>query len=418
MGTSRKLVVQIQNFATAPTARGCNASSVRRFRSKAALDALQKASKEKPPSLVLYNYPSFSGAFAAIFASLYHSRLNLPCLVLPFSSVEPLRVEDVALEGIQRCYLLDFIGPKRFLLQLSQLVSQVTVFDHRKSTLAKIPALEPCPPNLVLRIDTEKTTARSAFNYFSSEIMKARPTEKEVMELVHLDEAQSLMTVLKYVEDGDLRRYALPDIQAFNIGLRQEWSKLNCLTNPSLFEQLLKLNAADLISKGNLCMRSRKDAAINSLGKVFRIRLGKGLYGECLGTRADGNSDMSNEISEELGLRSAEMGLRPIGAVVYMQRGNLKMCLRSLDSAADTSEIAKAYGGGVFGRWLLPCHIYLVTETKQACHMMDRDETGLPHDVPLLVRSMVKHCSSKLVRFQEAKVVCVAELSEISWGIE
>lgn len=32
---------------------------------------------------------------------------------------------------------------------------------------------------------------------------------------------------------------------------------------------------------------------------------------------------------------------RPIGAVVYMQRGNLKMCLRSLDSATDTSVIAK-----------------------------------------------------------------------------
>lgn len=32
---------------------------------------------------------------------------------------------------------------------------------------------------------------------------------------------------------------------------------------------------------------------------------------------------------------------RPIGAVVYMQRGNLKMCLRSVDSATDTSEIAK-----------------------------------------------------------------------------
>lgn len=34
---------------------------------------------------------------------------------------------------------------------------------------------------------------------------------------------------------------------------------------------------------------------------------------------------------------------RPIGAVVYMQRNNLKMCLRSTDSATDTSEIAKVW---------------------------------------------------------------------------
>ena len=31
----------------------------------------------------------------------------------------------------------------------------------------------------------------------------------------------------------------------------------------------------------------------------------------------------------------------PIGAVTYMQRNNLKMCLRSTDTATDTSEVAK-----------------------------------------------------------------------------
>ncbi|RVW72343.1 hypothetical protein CK203_055440 [Vitis vinifera] len=38
--------------------------------------------------------------------------------------------------------------------------------------------------------------------------------------------------------------------------------------------------------------------------------------------------------------------VRPVGAVTYMQQNNLKMCLRSTDSATDTSEVAKAYGGG------------------------------------------------------------------------
>lgn len=33
--------------------------------------------------------------------------------------------------------------------------------------------------------------------------------------------------------------------------------------------------------------------------------------------------------------------VRPIGAVVYMQRRNLKMCLRTTDGATDTSEVAK-----------------------------------------------------------------------------
>lgn len=63
----------------------------RSFRSDAALEAISNALEEKVPNLVLYNYPSFSGVFSALFAHLYHSRLRLPCLILPFSSVIPFR---------------------------------------------------------------------------------------------------------------------------------------------------------------------------------------------------------------------------------------------------------------------------------------------------------------------------------------
>lgn len=38
-------------------------------------------------------------------------------------------------------------------------------------------------------------------------------------------------------------------------------------------------------------------------------------------------------------------GSRPIGAVIFMQRNNLKMCLRSTDSVTDTSEVAKVSSG-------------------------------------------------------------------------
>lgn len=82
------------------------------------------------------------------------------------------------------------------------------------------------------------------------------------------------------------------------------------------------------------------------MDKVFKVRLGRGVYGECLGVRADGNSHLSDEIGKELSVKSDAAGLRPIGAVVYMLRNDLKMCLRSIDSATDTSEVAKAYGGG------------------------------------------------------------------------
>nr|XP_023904420.1 uncharacterized protein LOC112016141 [Quercus suber] len=111
-------------------------------------------------------------------------------------------------------------------------------------------------------------------------------------------------------------------------------------------EELLELSSVDLISKGNAYINSCQNVADKFLNKVFKVLLGRGFYGECLGVRVDGNSNLSDEIGKQLGVKSAAAGLRPIGAVVYMQRNNLKMCLRSIDSATDTSEVAKAYGGG------------------------------------------------------------------------
>ena len=45
--------------------------------------------------------------------------------------------------------------------------------------------------------------------------------------------------------------------------------------------------------------------------------------------------------SHKLGHLWKFLMLRPIGAVIFMQRKNLKMCLRSTDDSTDTSEIAK-----------------------------------------------------------------------------
>ncbi|XP_042498730.1 uncharacterized protein LOC122077043 isoform X2 [Macadamia integrifolia] len=318
----------------------------RTFRSKAALDALSKASEENIPNLVLYNYPSFSGAFGALFARLYHLHFNLPCLILPFSSVEPLRVEDLHIEGIQTCYLMDFVGPKEFAMELSRFMGRVIAFDHRNSTLAKMSPAEDCPTNLTFYIDVEKSSSTAAYDYFANKYEERKSAGREVPSLLNREDRECLAMVLKYIEDGDLRRWSLLDIKAFNIGLSELRSKLNCLTNPYVFDQLLEISSMDLIAKGNSYISARQNAANKLLDKAFKVRLGKGFYGECLGIRADGNSDLSDEIGKELSVRSAAAGLRPIGAVVYMQRTNLKMSLRSMDTTTDTSEVAKAYGGG------------------------------------------------------------------------
>ncbi|XP_073123291.1 uncharacterized protein [Henckelia pumila] len=275
---------------------------VRNFRSDAALESLRNASEARTPNLVLYNYPSFSGAYGALFAHLYHSRLNLPCLILPFSSVIPFRVEDICIEGLKKCYFLDFIGPKGFASELSKRTSSKLIgFDHRQSELSRISSREYFDVNPTFQVNIEKSSSTAAYEYFSAALTEARSDNDNTMSLLNPEEREQMEILLKYIEDEDLRQRRLPDTQAFKIGLRDWRSKLNCVTNPWMYQQ---------------------------------------------GFRADGNSELSDEIGKELSRKSVAAGLRPIGAVIYMQRNNLKMCLRTTDSSTDTSEIAKAYGGG------------------------------------------------------------------------
>lgn len=320
----------------------------RTFRSDAALEAIARAADEKVPNVALYNYPSFSGAFSALFAHLFHSRLNLPCLILPFSSIEPFRVEDFYVEGLEKCYLLDFVGPKGFSSKLSQQsMCEVIAFDHRKSTLAQINSSE--DQRVTFNVNLDKNSSTAAYEYFSDKLSKMMMMSLDVDAanlLLNSEDRNRVETVLKYIEDADLRKWSLPEIKAFRIGLNEWRSKFNCIINPNMFEQLLEISSSDLVAKGSLYISSHQIAANKLLDKAYKVRLGRGFYGECLGVRADGNSDLSDEIGKQLSLKSAATGLRPIGAVIYMQRKNLKMCLRSTDTTTDTSEVAKAYGGG------------------------------------------------------------------------
>lgn len=44
----------------------------------------------------------------------------------------------------------------------------------------------------------------------------------------------------------------------------------------------MELSVEELIAKGNSSISARRNAASKLLEKVFRVRLGRGFYGECL----------------------------------------------------------------------------------------------------------------------------------------
>ncbi|XP_059446392.1 uncharacterized protein LOC132177935 [Corylus avellana] len=92
--------------------------------------------------------------------------------------------------------------------------------------------------------------------------------------------------------------------------------------------ELLDLSSVDLIAKGNSYISSRQNAAKQLLDNVFKFRLGRGFYGECLGTRVDGNSELSDEIAKQLSVKSAAAGLRTkvIMVVIILSGLTKKLC--------------------------------------------------------------------------------------------
>nr|GEV43798.1 hypothetical protein [Tanacetum cinerariifolium] len=299
-------------------------------------------------SLILNNNRTRrQGSFSALFAHIFHRHLNIPSLVLPFSSLEPFRVEDLCIDGLEKCYFLDFLGPKGFAAELSRRTScQVIGFDHRKSTLSDMHLYDDCNSNLSYHVNLEKSSSSAVYDYFCAKLSETRCNNGHIASMLNAEDQEQVEMILRYIEDGDLRRWTLPDIKEFNVGLSKWRSKLNCITNPHLFDQLLKISVPNLVAHGSAYITKQESSASKLLERLLKVKLGRGLYGECLGVRIDGNSNLSDIIGKELSIKSQAAGLRPIGAVVYMQGKNLKMCLRSTDSSTDTSQIAKVYGGG------------------------------------------------------------------------
>lgn len=56
--------------------------------------------------------------------------------------------------------------------------------------------------------------------------------------LLDQEDEERIFNVLKYIEDADLRQWKLPNAKEFQTALRDERAKLNCITNPLVFEQV------------------------------------------------------------------------------------------------------------------------------------------------------------------------------------
>ncbi|MQL87108.1 hypothetical protein Taro_019641 [Colocasia esculenta] len=310
-------------------------------------------------SAVLYHYPCPDGAFAALAAHLYFSAVCTPVVFFPNTVYDPIRVENIGCEHFDDVYLLDFVGPPGFVEELSSKAKSVTILDHHKTALEMFSKSDQHGGNVMRILDMERSGATIAYDFFRDKYLQgSHSLGHDVPEgvlwppskLVHEDAVERVNWLYKFIEDGDIWRWAIPESKAFYSGLKDMNIEYNVNENPSLFDQLLALDPELVISHGKATLSHKQKLIDEVLDQSYEIAIGGGLFGHCLAVNADAISDLRSDLGHQLAEKSHSLGLRGIGAVVYRvpELGNdhlLKVSLRSIGSE-DTSTISQAHGGG------------------------------------------------------------------------
>ncbi|KAK8916234.1 hypothetical protein KSP39_PZI022822 [Platanthera zijinensis] len=304
---------------------------------------------------VLYHYPCPDGAFAALAAHLYFSAASLPVAFFPNPVYDPISIDSLPLDELSDVYLLDFVGPPGFVARLSSKVDSVTVLDHHKTALEIIDENASEFGNIYKVIDMERSGATIAYSYFYDKLLrKGTLPETHGGECNHNflpeNKVEKVYSLFKFIEDGDLWRWELPHSRAFSNGLKDLNIEYDVNRNSCLFDQLMNLDPDLLISLGKDTFAYKQKLMDEALDQSYEITLGCGLFGHCLAVNADYISQLRSELGHQLAVKSRNLNLRGIGAVVYKvprlkNVHMLKVSLRSLD-LEDTTPISQEYGGG------------------------------------------------------------------------
>ncbi|URE00496.1 hypothetical protein MUK42_21524 [Musa troglodytarum] len=258
-------------------------------------------------SAVLYHYPCPDGAFAALAAHLYFSATSLPVLFFPNADYDP--ISDV--------YLLDFVGPSGFVAEISTKVESVTILDHHKTAFEDLCGNVLTGQNVTMVIDMNQSGATIAFDFFKEKLLASNDISKDPeiqhhmkgrLNLVPDSKIERVHKLFKYVEDGDLWRWALPYSKAFASGLKDMKIEYNVNVNSAVFDQvnglsisflgittfliflkiimykinLLALDPEHVIGIGKQTLTHKQRLINEVLQQSYKIRLGNGLFGQCL----------------------------------------------------------------------------------------------------------------------------------------
>ncbi|KAJ6295017.1 hypothetical protein OIU76_022998 [Salix suchowensis] len=296
---------------------------------------------------VLYHYPCPDGAFAALAAYLYFKATSLPAIFFPNTVYKPHQARPTSSPSVSvmstfliswGLLVLSDNSPPKF--------PRVVILDHHKTAMETLGGTSFEGENVSKVIDMERSGATIAFDYFKHKLLESGKNSYDEM----IGEFDRVRRVFEYIEDGDLWRWRLENSKAFSSGLKDLNLEFNAQLNPSLFDQLLSLNLASVISQGRESLSVKQKLIDDTLDQSYEIALGGGASGRCLAVNADSVSELRSELGQQLATKSRNLKLRGIGAIVYRvpeleNDEMLKISLRSVD-IEDTTPISEGFGGG------------------------------------------------------------------------
>ncbi|KAJ4834247.1 hypothetical protein Tsubulata_046714 [Turnera subulata] len=307
----------------------------------------------KPAAAVLYHYPCPDGAFAALAAHLYFSAASRPAIFFPNTVYNPIKPDHLPLRHLTDVYLLDFVGPPGFVHLFSSKVPRVVILDHHKTALEALGGDDDrsVGENVRKVIDMNRSGATIAFDYFKEKLARSDDDSgDETKKKRAMREFERMRPIFEYIEDGDLWRWKLENSKAFSSGLKDLNIEFSTELNPSLFDELLSLDLKSVIRQGMVSLSVKQKLIDDTLGQSYKIALGGGNFGHCLAVDADSVSELRSELGHQLAIKSRDLKLRGIGAVVYrvpeLENDQLlKISLRSVE-CEDTTAISQEFGGG------------------------------------------------------------------------
>jgi len=166
----------------------------------------------------------------------------------------------------------------------------------------------------------QRSGATIAFDFFRNKLLTeasilwGSESDKDVAEIKYVpdDKVETVHKLFKFIEDGDLWRWKIPNSKAFSSGLKNLDIEFNVNANSKLFDQLLELDPEHVISRGQVTLLEKQRLIDDCLGKSYEISLGCGQFGNCLAVDADSISNLRSELGHQLASKSRNLNLRQV----------------------------------------------------------------------------------------------------------